>query len=130
MAPSKTSHTKCYACMYVHFIRALSLTNWSCLPDIICSVALALRVDIVTPAATRRLQQTFICCVCPSVRLSVCPSVHLSVCPSVRLSVCPSVRLSVCPSVRLSVCPSFRLSLCPSVTLSLCHSVSLSVGRD
>ena len=84
----------------------LVLQSW--LLDIICSVALALRVDIVSLAATRRLQQTFFCCVCPSVRLSVCPSVRLSVCPSVRLSVCPSVRLSVCPSVRLSFCPSVR----------------------
>ena len=28
-------------------------------------------VDIVSPAATRRLQQTFICCVCASVRMCV-----------------------------------------------------------
>ena len=88
-------------------ILALSLTDWSWLLYINGSVALTLRVDIVSPAATRRLHQT---CIAGSVRLSVCPSVRLSVCPSVRLSVCPSVRLSVCPSVRLSVCPSVRLS--------------------
>ena len=35
-----------------------------------CSVILALRVDIVCPAATLRLQLTFICCVCP---FSLCP---------------------------------------------------------
>ena len=51
-------------------ILALSLTDWSWLLDIICSVALALRVDIVSPEATRRPYQTFICCVCPSVPLS------------------------------------------------------------
>ena len=50
---------------YRTFILALSLTDWSCLLGIICSVALALRVDIVSP-------ETFICCVCPSVPLSLC----------------------------------------------------------
>ena len=52
---------------------ALSLTAWSWFLEIICSVALALRVDIVSPAATRRLQQTCICRVCASLRLSLCP---------------------------------------------------------
>ena len=53
-----------------YFMLALSRTDWSWFMDIICSVALALRVDIVSPAATRRLQQTFICGVCPYVPLS------------------------------------------------------------
>ena len=39
---------------YRTIILALSLTDWSWLQDIICSVALALRVDIVSPAATQR----------------------------------------------------------------------------
>ena len=47
-------------------ILVLSLTYWSWLQDIICSVALALRVDIVSPAATLRLQQNlYLLCLSP-----------------------------------------------------------------
>ena len=52
------------------FLLALSLTDWSWLLDIICSVALPLMVDIVSPAVTWRLQQTYLRC------LSLCPSVR------------------------------------------------------
>ena len=88
------------------------------------AVAMALRVDIVSPAATRRLQQTFICCVCASVRLYGFPSVPLclSVCPSVCLSICPYVHKCVCPSVRLSgglAGHYFFLCICPEGLLDI-----------
>ena len=44
-------------------ILALSLTDWSWLQDIICSVALALRFAIVRPAASRRLTSDLCWCV-------------------------------------------------------------------
>ena len=52
-------------------ILALSLTDWSWLQDLICSVALALRFAIVRPAASRRLTSDLYWCVCASVPLAV-----------------------------------------------------------
>ena len=77
----------------------------------ICSVILALRVDIVNIAYLYLLCR----CVCPSVRPSVCPSVRLSVCPSVRLSVCPSWSPARCENASLTAEYTYRwrrLALC------------------
>ena len=60
--------------MWYCLILGLSLTDWSWLLDIICSVALACEPG-GDPAPTVDL---YLLC------LSVCPSVRLSVCPSVR----------------------------------------------
>ena len=90
-------------------ILALSRTYWSWLHDIICSVALALRVDIVSPAATMRLQMNlyFLClCLCPlcSWLLEIICSVAMALRVDIESSAATRRLKHFAVSVPLSLC--------------------------
>ena len=105
-----------------------------------------LRVDIMSPAATRRLPQTFISCVCPSVRRACWTLFALShlalrvdiVSPAAieRLPqtficcVCQAWCLCVCPSVRRTRLASRRrmhLSRMPELASNVCVRLILAL---